>query len=42
MEQTSRIACSGGDGATQTVYIGHVDAMAMQFPDDAMSLPTID
>ena len=42
MEQTSRIVCSGGDGAESTVYIGRVDAMAMQFPDDAMSLPTID
>ena len=42
MEQTSRIVCSSADGAEATIYIGRVDAMAMQFPDDAMSLPTIE
>jgi hypothetical protein len=42
MEQTSRIVCSSIDGAEETVYIGQVDAMALQFPDDAMSLPAID
>ena len=42
MEQTSRIACSGIDGITQTVYVGHAGADVPTFPEDALSLPTID
>lgn len=42
-QQTSRIVCSGTDGASQTVYVGGpaVPDLAA-FPDDALSLPTID
>ena len=42
MEQTSRIACSGIDGSMQTVYVGHAGAEAPAFPEDVLSLPTID
>ena len=42
MEQSSRIVCSGTDGAKETVYIGRANAEPLQFPDDAMSLPAID
>ena len=38
----SRIACSGIDGSTQTVYVGHAGAEALPFPEDVLSLPTID
>ena len=42
MEQTSRIACSGIDGTTETVYVGHAGAEAPPFPEDVLSLPTLD
>ena len=42
VDQASRIVCSGADGSKATVYIGRADSQPPQFPDDAMSLPTID
>lgn len=42
LEQTSRIACSGIDGSTQTVYVGHAGTDLPTFPEDALSLPTLD
>ena len=42
MEQTSRIACSAIDGTTQTVYVGHAGIAAPAFPEDVLSLPTLD
>ena len=42
MEQTSRIVCSGADGAKETVYLGHANVSALQFPDDTLNLPAID
>ncbi len=42
MQQTSRIVCSGIDGTTQTVYVGNAGTKVPSFPDDALSLPTLD
>lgn len=42
MEQTSRIVCSGIDGSTQTVYVGVPGSTPPTFPEDALSLPTLD
>ena len=42
MEQTSRIACSGIDGSTQTVFVGQAGTDVPTFPDDVLSLPTLD
>jgi hypothetical protein len=42
MEQTSRIACSGIDGSTRTVYVGSAASQPAAFPDDALKLPAID
>jgi hypothetical protein len=41
MPQSSRIVCSGLDGSTKTIYVGQAGAPLPAFPDDAMSLPTI-
>jgi len=42
MEQSSRIVCSGIDGSTQTVYVGNAGSQVPDFPEDALSLPTLD
>jgi hypothetical protein len=42
MQQTSRIVCSGIDGTTQTVYVGHAGTRVPAFPEDALNLPTLD
>lgn len=42
MEQSSRIVCSGIDGSTQTVYVGVPASTPAAFPEDALSLPTLD
>jgi hypothetical protein len=40
--QPSRIACSGIDGTTQTVYVGQAGTEMPGFPEDVLSLPTLD
>jgi hypothetical protein len=42
MEQRSRIACSGIDGSMQTVYVGTAGTEMPAFPEDVLSLPTLD
>jgi hypothetical protein len=42
MQQTSRIVCSGINGSTETIYVGHAGAELPAFPDDALSLPALD